>query len=268
MSDVELVAEARDVDAILRERPAGVIIATPAATHAEIALRFVEAGIATFIEKPMTIAVADAVRVRDAALRSNTLVFVGHIYLYNPAFQKAQELLPRVGRVLTVMFEGKSSSPRTDSSVLWDWLPHGLSMAHALFGTNPTSVQAWGTGNPLRLEEAMAMYVFGSVLFISQVSWLSPVKRKRMFIKGEEATLILDDAAEKKLSLCEPHGISFPAYDQERPLARELRAFIDAISAESKGTTELARGVSIVREIAAAEDSARNAGQLVTMSDL
>jgi predicted dehydrogenase len=66
------------------EKPAsldGVLIASPSATHAEVALPYIEAGIATFIEKPMTTALADAERIRDAAARSGAIVFAGHLML-------------------------------------------------------------------------------------------------------------------------------------------------------------------------------------------
>src|ERR1700704_6875527 len=67
----------------------GVLIATQSATHAEVAIPYIEAGIATFIEKPMTTTVSDAERIRDAAERSGAVIFVGHIFLYHPAFLAA-----------------------------------------------------------------------------------------------------------------------------------------------------------------------------------
>ena len=113
----------------------GVLIATQSAVHAEIALPYIEAGIATFIEKPMTTAPADAERIRNAAERSGAIVFVGHILLYHPAFLAALDLLPSLGTVRYLLCEGMNGNPRTDSSVLWDWLPHDLSIARAIFAS-------------------------------------------------------------------------------------------------------------------------------------
>jgi predicted dehydrogenase len=120
----------------------GVVIATPSATHAEIALPYVTAGVPTFIEKPMVTTVADAERLRDAAEKSGGLVFVGHIFLYHPAFVAVLELVPKLGKLRYLACEGVNDRPRRDSSVLWDWLPHHLSMAGAIFGRDPAEVCA------------------------------------------------------------------------------------------------------------------------------
>lgn len=54
----------------------GVLVATPSATHAEVALPYIRAGSATFIEQPMTTRAVDTERIREAASRSGATVFV------------------------------------------------------------------------------------------------------------------------------------------------------------------------------------------------
>jgi len=188
MRDVELTNESKNLDVVLRHRPAGVLIATPSETHAEVAIPFIDAGIPTFIEKPMATTVADASRIREAALRSGAPVVVGHVHLFNPAFQAAKKLLPEVGAVQAVFWEGMNNHPRTDSSVLWDWFPHGLSMAQSLFNANPVSAQAWGVGEASGFESAIAKFVITGVPFIANASWVSPLKRHRMTIPMSDNT--------------------------------------------------------------------------------
>jgi predicted dehydrogenase len=267
MRDVELISESKDPTAILREKPAAVFIATPSSTHAQLALPFIEVGVPTFIEKPMATAVDDAMRIREAALRSGAPVVVGHVHLYNPAFQAAIELLSEFETVQAVFWEGMNLNPRTDSSVLWDWLPHALAMAQAIFGANPSFAQAWGVGEPSGFKAVIANFVFGGVPFIANASWVSPLKRFRMTIVGENESLTFDDNAERKLSLRNPRGTSYPAYDEELPLTRELREFIGTLRTRSLDTPQLERDVAIVQAIAAAEESARNAGRLVAIND-
>ncbi|WP_197508799.1 Gfo/Idh/MocA family protein [Mycobacterium sp. 1081908.1] len=263
MRDVEVIDESKNLDLILRQQPDGVLIATPSATHAEVAVPFIEAGVPTFVEKPMATTVADAIRVREAASRSGAPVVVGHVQLHNPAFQAAKKLLPEVGIVRAVFWEGMNHQRRTDSSVLWDWLPHGLSMAQALFGANPAVAQAWGVGEPSRFDAAIARFVVDGVPFFANASWISPVKRHRMTIVGAQNALTFDDTADRKLSLHDSGGTSHPAYGEEPPLTGELRAFIGALGAGTLDTTGLESEVAIVRAIAAAEESARNDGRLV-----
>lgn len=253
-----------DVELVVIEKGAaspsgldGVCIATPSATHAQIALPFIEKGIATFIEKPMTTSVADAERLQAAALKSGTLVHVGHIHLYNPAFLKLIEILPQIGGVKSILCEGMNDNPRMDSSVLWDWLPHDLSMVLQIFGKEPGSVEACALGGQLATS-AIAKYQFGSATLLSLMSWQSPVKRKLMTIGGEKGTLIFDDTAEKKLTLTVGEDIFYPDYGKDMPLTLELRAFVDAITQKPSSTTSLESGVRIVKLIAAAEEAARS----------
>ncbi|MGD1174067.1 Gfo/Idh/MocA family protein [Mycobacterium seoulense] len=262
---MELIDESKSLGVILRQRPAGVVIATPSATHAKVAIPFIEAGVPTFIEKPMATTVNDALRIRDAAFGSGAPVVVGHVQLYNPAFQVAKNVLPDLGPVHAVLWEGMNHHPRNDSSVLWDWLPHGLSMAQALLGATPASAQAWGVGDPPGFKAAIARFVISDVPVVTNVSWMSPLKRHRMTILGEGNSLTFDDTAKRKVSLSVSGSTSFPSYGDEPPLTRELRAFIDVLGAGKWDMTGLGSEVAIVRAIAAAEQSARSAGRLVAI---
>jgi predicted dehydrogenase len=266
MPNVELIEESKNVALILRQQPAGVVIATPSTTHAELALQFINAGLPTYIEKPMTTTVDDALRLRDAALSSGAPVFVGHVQLYNPAFQAALKLLPGFESIQTVFWEGMNHPPRTDSSVLWDWLPHALSMAHAIFGGSPNLAQAWGIGEAACFHGVIANFMFGGVPLIASANWLSPLKRHRLTIVGDNQWLTFDDTAEQKLTLRNSQGTSYPAYDGERPLTRELREFVSVIQRGAHDPAQLDRKVAIIQAIAAAEESARNAGQPVAIA--
>jgi len=245
----------------------GVLIATQSATHAQTALPYIEAGVATFIEKPMTTAVSDAERICDAAKRSGALVFVGHIFLYHPAFLAALELLPKLGAIRYLLCEGMNDNPRTDSSVLWDWLPHDLSMARAIFGRDPDSVATWSLSGGSMSEAALSKFQYGNTPVVSTTSWLSPVRRKRTIIECEKATLIFDDNAERRLTLYGKQGgeLSYPAYRDELPLTREMGAFLQAVRSGRADASHLEMGAGIVRAIAAAEESLGLGGQLVTI---
>ncbi|QQG37889.1 MAG: Gfo/Idh/MocA family oxidoreductase [Candidatus Kaiserbacteria bacterium] len=256
--DVSLVIVARggevpeDVDA--------AIVATPAASHSAVALPLVKKGIATFIEKPLATSVADAKALLVAAERSRALVHVGHVHLHNPAFLKVLELIPRLGELRSIVCEGLNDRPRSDTSVLWDWLPHDLSMMLALFPEKKVRVRAVGSS----MEEsdffgtAFARYLFDNIPIFSFVSWESRISRRVLTFTGTEGTLIFDDRAEKKLALFEAGVVSYPAYDKEPPLAREMRVFVDAVGRKENDATSLKVGVRIVELIAAAEESAES----------
>ena len=79
----------------------GVVIATPNHTHAEIAVPLLEAGISTFIEKPIATTVADAQAIVAAAKRGNARVAIGHYQRFLDAPRLLKRLLDQkhFGRV-------------------------------------------------------------------------------------------------------------------------------------------------------------------------
>ena len=243
----------------------GALIATESATHADVALPFIAAGIPTFIEKPMATSIADADRIRAAAARSGAAIFVGHIFLYHPAFLAALELLPRLGAVRYLLCEGMNDNPRTDSSVLWDWLPHDLSMAHAILGCHPTTVTARKLAGDTSVQAAATTFRFDAVPVISTVSWLSSLRIRRTTIVTEKAMLIFDDKAERRLALHQHGEVTFPAYADDAPLTRELAAFLEMVRCGRADAPHLAIGTAIVQSIAAAEHAITAGGAPVNI---
>ncbi|MHB1218741.1 MAG: Gfo/Idh/MocA family protein [Alphaproteobacteria bacterium] len=242
----------------------GVLIATPSASHAETALPYIEAGIATFIEKPMATSIQDAERIRDAAARSGAPVFVGHIYLYHPAFLAALALLPSLGPVRFLICEGANDSPRADSSVLWDWLPHDLSMARAVFGRDADSVRAWKLLGDSRAEVAASEIQFGDTGVVSMMSWHSPVRTRRVTIVCDKGVVVFDDKAEARLAVHgRDGGVTHPLYSPEPPLTCQIKAFLEAVHSRKLEAPHIETGMAIARAIAAVEHSIEAGGNSV-----
>ena len=249
--DVEVVAVPKNQ--IFLSGVNGILIATPSDLHAHAALPYIEAGIPTFIEKPMATSMTDAERIRDAAERSGTPVFVGHLYLYHPAIRAALDLAPTLGKVRHLLCEGMNDRPRS-GGVIWDWLPHHLSVGRAVFGCEPSSVTAWDLSGETYPKVAMTKFMFGDVPLVSTASWLSPVPRKNFTLVCEGATLVFDDTAERKLVLHRTDGsLLYPDYSQEPPLAAELRAFLQVVRTGQPDAPHIQTGLAVVRSIVAAE---------------
>ena len=73
--------------------PRGVIIATPNATHAQLAIRCLERGAAVLVEKPIADTVADAERICRAAGAAGLPAMVGHQRRHNPIMRRARALI-------------------------------------------------------------------------------------------------------------------------------------------------------------------------------
>jgi predicted dehydrogenase len=82
-----------------------VIIATPNATHADLALAALEAGKDILCEKPLTTNPDDALRLVQAVRERPGAIFqVGYMKRYNPGFRLLKATLPRIGQPLAAQF--------------------------------------------------------------------------------------------------------------------------------------------------------------------
>ena len=252
----------------------GVVVATPGSTHVEVALPFIKRGLPVFIEKPFTTSLADAKRLQEAAEESGSLIFVGHLHLYNPAFIKTKELLGSIGTVRLLVGEGANNGPyREDCSAMWDWAPHDISMMLDIMGEMPTSVAAWGVatlrpGTNLYDTSQIKLIFPNGVVGLIFSSWLMPQKRKRLTVVGEKSSVVYDDVLpEKKVTLFEENGakVSSPAYGPGMPLTLELQAFIHVITEKEKPQSGVAEGLQVVRVLDAAERSIAAGGVAITL---
>src|SRR5215210_6961765 len=69
-----------------------VVLATPVPTHADLAVRVLEAGKHCFVEKPLAQTVADGERAVAAADASGRTLMVGHLLEYHPGVAKLKEI--------------------------------------------------------------------------------------------------------------------------------------------------------------------------------
>ena len=76
-----------------RVAPRGVVIATPNATHATIAVDCLQRGAAVLVEKPIADTLDDARRLCDAAAQARLPAMVGHQRRHNPIMQRAKRIV-------------------------------------------------------------------------------------------------------------------------------------------------------------------------------
>ncbi|MBI2108856.1 MAG: Gfo/Idh/MocA family oxidoreductase [Parcubacteria group bacterium] len=265
--DYSTLLNKEDIDA--------VIVATPAATHAKVALPFIKKGLSVFIEKPMVTNVAEALVLARAARKSGARVFVGHLHLYNPAYLKTKQLAKHIGKIRYIFSEGCSSGPvREDVSVLWDWGSHDVYMLLDLLLESPIRVLGWEVSH-MRSKStlydttyAKLYFKNGTIAFMFN-SWMFPEKRKRMTIVGEKSTIVFDEMAKKKITVYKNVGlkkrnnvtkqgkeiITHPSYNKILPLTAELKAFLTMIKTNKKPKTDIKNGIATVRVLEAIERS-------------
>lgn len=80
-----------DLDALLTARPDAAFVHAPTAAHPEIVTRLLEAGVATYVDKPLSYQLADAVRLVGLAEDRRVSLTVGFNRRYAPAYAQCLE---------------------------------------------------------------------------------------------------------------------------------------------------------------------------------
>lgn len=267
---------ALSLDEILAADIDALVLATPAETHARIALRALQAGKHVFIEKPLALRVEDAERVQDMAQANDRVVMVGHLLQYHPAFLSLRTLVAdgKCGRLQYIYSTRLNLGKfRREEDVFWSFAPHDISMILTLAGEVPEEVEAIAhcylhskisdvTTTHLRFSNGVNAHIF--------VSWLHPSKEQRLVVVGDSGMAVFDDGrpwSEKLIFY--PHrvawhnGVPKPtaaaahpiAVQQEEPLRLECQHFIDCIRERHPPRTGSQDGIDVLRVLDAAKRS-------------
>ena len=89
---------ATSIDELIKARVELVIVASPAPYHAKHSIPFIEVGIPTLIEKPVTTSIKDAEVIKRAIDLHQTPVSIGYCLRYLPSAQKLKYILEQ-GRI-------------------------------------------------------------------------------------------------------------------------------------------------------------------------
>jgi len=254
----------------LLSRVDAVVIASPATTHARVALQCVEAGKPCLVEKPFALSTRDAEAVARAAAERKVPVLAGHLLVFHPAVERLRALVQggELGRVYYLYgLRVNLGQVRADENALWSFGPHDVSMALYLLGEAPVRVAAHGKSYLQRNVEDVVFLTmeFGSgVLAHVQLSWLDPHKERKLTVVGAQKMVVFDDMeAREKLRIYDKGVERPPEYGSygEALSIREGDIFIpkipnvEPLAAEVEHFTRVARGMEPPR--ASAEDGVR-----------
>jgi predicted dehydrogenase len=191
-----------DLDVVLAdERVDAIAIATPAATHLDIALAAMSAGKHVLIEKPLAATYADGIRLVEEAERAGLVLMCDHTFCYTPAVLKIRELV-HSGEIGDLLFFDSVrinlGLVQPDINVLWDLVPHDISILESILppGVEPLSV-ATHAADPIGTGRSCVAFVTlqltGGAIAHFHVNWLSPMKVRTTMIGGSKRALVWDD---------------------------------------------------------------------------
>ncbi len=243
----------------------GVIIATPSKTHFTLASDFIKNGHNVLIEKPMTTSYRDAIKLKKLADTRKSVLMVGHLYNYNPAFQALLGLRNKIGTLRFIQTAaGKSECFSVRSSALWEWGPHDIAMCLEVLGMTPTAVSTQGVYMRKRIDYQVFLTLFfqKDVKAFLHLGWCFPQKKRMFTLTGSEGQLVFNDL-EKKI-VCTDHkgNTTTTIHHNTQPLQEELDEFIRSIKSKKMPQTGIEEGLDVVKILHFAEKSMMNKGKI------
>ena len=185
-----------------------VIIATPAASHFELALAALKAGKNVFVEKPMATKASEVDELARVAGEKYLVAMVGHTFIYNSAVRYVKKMIEagELGEVRYIYSQRLNLGRiRSDIDALWNFAPHDISIIQYWLGDPaPLSVSRRGMAY---MQDGIDDVVFLSLTYPNKimanihVSWLDPQKVRKMIVVGSKKMVVYDDVADDKIAI-------------------------------------------------------------------
>jgi len=269
-------------EVLTRDVVDAVVIATPTRTHFPLARRALEAGLHTFVEKPLATSTAECEELVALAKAQDRRLFVGHVFLYAAPVAKLKEMVAggELGDLCYITSSRRNLGPvRRDVSALWDLAPHDVSIMLDLMGTKPVSVSCSGLAylNPTLHDVCtLTIHFEQNRMGIVHVSWLDPHKKREMTVVGSRKMAVYNDLDPLEKIKVYDNGVEGPSYCDSfgefqftyrygdtysprlvevEPLKTECRSFVDCILQGTTPKTDGQNGLEVVRVIQAADAS-------------
>lgn len=186
----------------------GVVIATPAGTHFDLARQALEAGKHIFVEKPLATTVAEVDALARLAAGRQRVVMVGHTFIYNAAVRHVKQLIDsgELGEIRYIYSQRLNLGRiRSDIDALWNFAPHDISIIqYWLNDPEPLAVARQGMAY---MQDGIDDVVFLNIQYPQKVmanihvSWLDPQKVRKMIVVGSRRMVAYDDVADEKIAI-------------------------------------------------------------------
>jgi predicted dehydrogenase len=255
-------------------------IVVPTSRHAGVAREFLVRGIPLLVEKPLAGTLHEANELAELAEQHGTVLQVGHIERFNPAYEelRSRPLRPQLIRAQRLgSFTGRS----TDIGVVLDLMIHDIDLLLDLVGAPVRTVSAIGLsifGGHEDVANARLEFANGCVADIT-ASRASPVASRQMQVWAAEGYAELD-FAQRRLTLVQPsaqvqqHGLDPARLDpasrarlREELFGRHLEMCTIDGKAQDQLTAELEHFVACVRTSATPRVSGTDARSAVAVAE-
>jgi UDP-2-acetamido-3-amino-2,3-dideoxy-glucuronate N-acetyltransferase len=259
------------------------VIATPAASHFELARKALLAGKDVFVEKPIALHLEEGQELVQLARQHEKILMVGHLLVYHPAVRELKALI-RSGDLGKIQYIYSSrlnwGKLRTEENILWSFAPHDISAILFLLDEEPTVVGAHGgsflnhhiadiTLSTFEFESGVKAHIF--------VSWLHPFKEQKLVVVGGRKLAVFDDTEKEHKLVLYPHRIDWVdrlpvarkaegyvvPVDGDEPLRLECEHFLECVRERRRPWTDGESAIRVLRILEACEKSSSESLDLV-----
>lgn len=275
------------------DRVEAVVVATPTATHADIAEAALLAGKHLLVEKPLALTTAAAQHLTDIANRRQRVLMVGHVFLFNNGIRTLRSAIDagQLGKLHYIDAVRTNLGPvRGDVNALYDLGTHDISIFNYLMGESPVSVSAQGVCITQAEHEdvvfATLRYQDGMLGHL-HVSWLNPRKVRTLTVVGERKMAHWDDVDPEDTLRIYDKGMEDPPYydsfgqfqfllrnsdvylpkiDRAEPLVNQATAFLDSVLDAKPCRSGGPEAIGVIATLEAAQESLRSGGAFCPLS--
>lgn len=277
---------------IARDRPDGVILATPNQHHADGALICIAAGLPVLIEKPLASDLAGAERIVAAGKAAGIPLLTGHHRRHNPLVAKAKEAVEagQIGRITAAQGTTWFFKPDDYFDVGWrrakgagpiyinlihdiDLLRHLCGEVESVHAMDSNAVRGYEVEDTAVILLAFANGALGTVnvsdTVVAPLSWELTARENPAYpatgetcywIGGTHGTLALPNLAvwsnPGPRSWWQPIGQTRLVFDFDDPLIRQAAHFVAVIRGEAEPLVSAEEGWKNQRVIEAIKQSA------------
>jgi len=243
-----------------------VSIASPTASHYQVAKDFLQAGSHVLVEKPITVTVAQAQELVDIAKEKNLVLQVGHLERFNPALLSLDqtELKP-------MFIESHRLAPFTqrgaDVNVILDLMIHDIDIILNIVGSEVKEIAASGTSvlsNDIDIANVRLAFENGCVANVTASRVSVKTERKMRFFQQDHCISV--DFQNKTLNTYQKGETENAAGIPEIIKQESHFDNSDAIMAETEAFIKAIRNGS--RPIVSGEDGKRALQTAIRISEL
>ena len=240
-----------------------VSVCVPTTFHHDVVMEAIKNKKHVLVEKPIAFTVEEAEEMIAAAKEAGVKLATGHVERFNPAVQKAKELIENevIGDLVTISAKRVGPFPPRikDVGVAIDLAIHDLDVMNFLIEAPVKQVYATMSSilDQSDFEDhAEIMVSFDEdITGILEVNWLTPYKRRQIEITGTDGIITID-YIDQSIEVYGKFAQDIQIKPVE-PLSEELNSFLCKIEADEEPEITGEDGLKALKMVLAANKSSK-----------